>query len=262
MPSTYAHYKFGDQCREALPPKIRGAVEQRREIYDIGVHGPDIFFYYYPFGPNAVIKYGSGLHGTPARGFFENAKEVYHQYGNKREMISYLFGFLSHFVLDSTCHGYVESERKKLKITHDKLESMFDSYLMKKDSLIPTKVNRGFSLKPDLKAARVISRFYDYDADVILAACKGQVSVMNLLYSPSGRKKAVARNFISRFPMPLHLGDLFVDDDIPEEYMASILQLEELFDQARADYGKIARNFLMYLKGEEILSPRFDRDFK
>ena len=48
MPTTYAHYKFGKEVISALPRPLQSAIENHRELFDIGVHGPDILFYYYP----------------------------------------------------------------------------------------------------------------------------------------------------------------------------------------------------------------------
>ena len=40
MPTTYAHYKFGKEVISALPKRIQSAIENHRELFDIGLHGP------------------------------------------------------------------------------------------------------------------------------------------------------------------------------------------------------------------------------
>ena len=57
MPTTYAHYKFGKEVISALPRPLRSTVENHRELFDIGLHGPDILFYYHPMKRNTA-KYG------------------------------------------------------------------------------------------------------------------------------------------------------------------------------------------------------------
>ena len=47
MPSTYAHRRFGTNVLEHLPDELRAQLEQNRELYDIGLHGPDLLFYYH-----------------------------------------------------------------------------------------------------------------------------------------------------------------------------------------------------------------------
>ena len=46
MPSTYAHRRFGADVLALLPDGLRATLEQHRELYDIGLHGPDLMFYY------------------------------------------------------------------------------------------------------------------------------------------------------------------------------------------------------------------------
>ena len=46
MPSTYAHRRFGANVLEHLPDEVRVQLEMNRELYDIGLHGPDLLFYY------------------------------------------------------------------------------------------------------------------------------------------------------------------------------------------------------------------------
>ena len=46
MPTTYAHYKFGNEVMSALPRPLQNSIENNRELFDVGVHGPDLLFYY------------------------------------------------------------------------------------------------------------------------------------------------------------------------------------------------------------------------
>lgn len=261
MPSTYAHHRFGDKCTAALPPEGRQAVQQHRSLYDIGVHGPDLFFYYHPLKSNPISAYGSQLHRQPARVFFERAKPVRERCGDKDEMLAYLLGFLSHFVLDSACHGYVEQARKELGITHNRLESLFEAYLMRADGLTPSRVRRGTALHPSPERAAVIARFFDQTPQTVLAAGRGQVRVMGLLYSPRGIKKRVFRALLRALGIGSSFDDLFIDDDIPAECQEALAELDRLYAQALAEYGPLAEALLRYLNGGGPLPARFDRNF-
>lgn len=44
MPTTYTHYKFGKEVLETLPHPLQSSIENHRELFDIGLHGPDILF--------------------------------------------------------------------------------------------------------------------------------------------------------------------------------------------------------------------------
>ena len=57
MPSTYAHRRFGANVLEHLPDELRAQLEQNRELYDIGLHVPDLLFYYHAAGPGAFSDF-------------------------------------------------------------------------------------------------------------------------------------------------------------------------------------------------------------
>ena len=48
MPSTYAHYRLGQKVLDNLTGGIKSTILNHKELYDIGLHGPDILFYYKP----------------------------------------------------------------------------------------------------------------------------------------------------------------------------------------------------------------------
>ena len=52
MPSTYAHYRFGQEVLKELPNDIKKIIIENKELYDIGLHGPDLLFYYLPLKNN------------------------------------------------------------------------------------------------------------------------------------------------------------------------------------------------------------------
>ena len=108
MPSTYAHRRFGANVLEHLPDELRAQLEQNRELYDIGLHGPDLLFYYHAAKSNPVGALGNAMHEEPGRVFFDRARRVVHCEADLDAALAYALGFVCHFALDSTCHPYVE----------------------------------------------------------------------------------------------------------------------------------------------------------
>ncbi len=43
MPSTYAHYRMGAALLPMLPADVRRVIQRFRRLFDVGLHGPDIF---------------------------------------------------------------------------------------------------------------------------------------------------------------------------------------------------------------------------
>ena len=105
MPTTYAHYKFGKEVMSALPRPLQNAIENNRELFDIGLHGPDILFYYRAAVKNRVSGQGYELHEKMADEFFEHAVQVIGEEDNPAAARAYIYGFICHFALDSECHN-------------------------------------------------------------------------------------------------------------------------------------------------------------
>ena len=62
MPAFYAHYRFGCDVLKQLPEDIRSICTAHRGLFDIGLHGPDIYFFYRPVLPNKVNRIGYAAH--------------------------------------------------------------------------------------------------------------------------------------------------------------------------------------------------------
>lgn len=62
MPSTYAHYKFGQEIRHKLTRKEKQIIDEFPDYFNIGLHGPDILFYYKPLRSNSVNQIGYSTH--------------------------------------------------------------------------------------------------------------------------------------------------------------------------------------------------------
>ena len=76
MPSTYAHYRMGQEVLEQVSDPARSIIMKHKQLYDIGLHGPDILFYYHPLRTNPVNAIGYGLHERSGKYFFGKAAEI------------------------------------------------------------------------------------------------------------------------------------------------------------------------------------------
>ena len=110
MPSTYAHRRFGADVLDRLPAELQEKIAPYRELYDIGLHGPDLLFYYHAEKSTPVSALGNAMHEQPGAVFFERARGVVNKAKNRDAALAYALGFLCHFALDSTCHPRVEQE--------------------------------------------------------------------------------------------------------------------------------------------------------
>ena len=260
MPTTYAHWRFGVDCIETLPEDLKQIVLNNRELFDIGVHGPDVFFYDLRH-PN-IPKYGSTMHHNPAKGFFEHAAEVYNQYDDEKDaMLSYLLGFLSHYTLDSQCHAYINGKNYSNELlTHNKVESEYDGHLMRKDGRSVAQTNRAESLKPDKHTAKVMARFFPFSEKEMLRTSKAQRLIISALNCKSDLKRKAAEKILNRLKM-YNYRDLIVQKDEMSECADSNLRIDKLKTYALEIYPDLTRQLMNLIREGKQLGPYFDHDF-
>ena len=116
MPTTYAHDLFGREVYRRLPSDMKGLIRRHGDLYRIGLHGPDILFYYM-VSKNPVTQFGIDMHREKAKAFFEEGMSQVRR--NKDEaLLAYLLGFGCHYMLDSACHPYVNRMAEEGVIPH------------------------------------------------------------------------------------------------------------------------------------------------
>ena len=102
MPSNYAHYRFAQRMIDRLDPRVWG----QTALYYAGCHGADPMFYYDAFHPNPVRAIADRYHAITGRELFTAACQRLRE-SCTDAAYAFLFGFLTHYCLDSTCHPFV-----------------------------------------------------------------------------------------------------------------------------------------------------------
>ena len=161
MPSTYAHRRFGADVLVQLPRELREKTTPYRPLYDMGLHGPDLMFYYRALQSNPVNRLGNAMHEQPGRVFFTRARGVVNTARNKNAALAYALGFVCHFALDSTCHPYVERYTRESGVSHCEIETEFDNQLMREDGLDPMHFFTAGHIRPNREFAKIIAPFYE-----------------------------------------------------------------------------------------------------
>ena len=129
MPASYAHYRFGKLLLPALPADVRQTIQRFRRMYDLGLQGPDFFFYYNPFLSTATGQLGKAFHQQSGQEFFSGACKA----ASSEAAEAYLYGLLAHYCLDSTCHPFINQLVTIGEAEHVALESEFDRFLLVRD---------------------------------------------------------------------------------------------------------------------------------
>lgn len=188
MPSTYAHYRMGEQVRKHMSAGQKRVVGkgQSLQLYRIGLHGPDIFFYYHPLLKSAVNRTGGQVHDRSGGEFFRHARQVVLRHPGDDRYLAYVYGVLNHFALDVTCHGYIAEKIAESGVSHGEIEVEFDRELMLRDGKDPVRQTLTNHILPSRENARVIAAFYPgITARQIESALRGMIVYNRLLLAPS-----------------------------------------------------------------------------
>ena len=160
MPAVYAHECFGRAVAAQLDGEMAEVIRKYDASFQIGLQGPDIFFFFGAHTDNPVVRFGEHLHNVSAAPFFANAPGVIRQKGRMSREYAYLCGFVCHFILDSECHPYVEEMIKETGVQHLEIEEEFEKLLLKEDGKDPIGFPVATLVPTDLATARAIQPFY------------------------------------------------------------------------------------------------------
>ena len=261
MPTTYAHYKFGDEVISILPSEYQRIINENREIYDFGVHGPDIFFYYFGYKINDVVRYGNEMHKEAGKIFFSRCKDVYKKYPEKDVMMSYILGFLTHYAFDSTAHSYVERKREYSNISHNKVEAEYDRYLIVKDGYSPITFDRTSSLKPGRDVARVMSYFFDYDEEILYKTTKWQVLILKAFGAKTRTTRSALFKTLDLIKVSKDTKDIIIGEFEDPACADSNLRMDKLKAKSLELYKTLFANLMNYFEDKEELIDYFDHHF-
>lgn len=191
MPSTYAHYRFGQEVLKELPNDIKKIIIENKEIYDIGLHGPDLLFYYLPLKTNEINSIGYNMHEKTGKEVFDTFRKIMTSKKQINHYLAYYYGFICHFVLDATCHGYIEKRIHESGVSHGEMEVEFDCFLMIEDGLNPISHHLTNHLVACEENAKIIADFYKITTKQTKKAIKGMKMYNDLLAAPSKLKRKI-----------------------------------------------------------------------
>lgn len=192
MPTTYTHYRFGKEVLSALPRSLQQSIMANRELFDIGLHGPDILFYYRFYAENHVNRKGYELHDLLADVFFKNALQVIKDAEDKEAAQAYIYGVICHFALDSECHKYVEKIIQVSGISHSEIEMELDRLFLTEDYINPVTYLGTKHIHPTQKNAEIIALFYEnITPEEMKKSLRWMIRVHKLLLAPKNPKRKV-----------------------------------------------------------------------
>lgn len=260
MPASYTHQHFGNQVLSRIDhPKIVEIINNNRNYYNIGLQGPDILFFYHPLKNNYVNELGNRLHQEIARYFFEKAKEQLKE-TNSEAALAYIFGFINHFILDSECHGFIDTVMENKEISHYAIERDLDQRFM---IINNDKFNycSAKHLIANKDTATIIAPFFKLKPDTILTSLKSFRRFNQLFACQSNIKRTIILTGMKLVNAKSYLG--MVMQAKPEPLIKDDIDiLVNIFNQSINTATKeIIGYYESYLNNTRI-SNRFDFNYE
>lgn len=258
MPSTYAHYRFGAELLTRLPPELRRSAVRFRQLYDMGLHGPDLFYYESPLGKGAL---GAKFHAQTGKAFFERVCRSM-KLNPSEGATAYLCGVLAHYALDSLSHPFIHRMAAEGKGTHTQIEVEFDRYLLEKDGKSPAYLHdpsEHMHLTPG--ECETAAAFYPgVRAGTVQRCVKNMALSARMLAVPQGTRRKALGNALTLagrerggMLMPVH------PNRVREELDPSLLRLYEM---AMDRYPVLLDQIQTHLRRNTPLGPDFSAVFR
>ncbi len=266
MPTTYAHYRFGKSVLKKMTEKQQACIQRNRKLYDLGLHGPDVLFYYKALKKNPVNQRGFATHDrTGAEVFAQGAEVLNSLEGRQKDAArAYLYGYLCHFALDSNCHPYVEEMVRAVGLTHSKIEAEFDRFLMEKDGLDPLRIRPTghlaiWSFGKRAAYARCMALFFPG-----ITAVQAEKAIRSIRFYCDllGLRGPAARRLLVRLMRWIrcseNMRDMVILPEKEEACRVLNYQLTLLYRKAISEAAALAANLDAYMEGKEELDKRLN----
>ncbi len=254
MPASYAHYRFGKLLLPNLPPDVRQTVQRFRRMYDMGLQGPDFFFYYNPLLSTAVGALGPAFHRQTGQEFFPVACKA----ATSEAAKAYLYGLLGHYCLDSLCHPLIHRLEQIDEARHVQLESELERFLLVLDG---EQSPQTFHVCKFLKLTRgecmTVAEFYP-------SATGGQVSrsihFMALFLKFLAHPNRVRQEKLLQKAAPA-LCDYLIPEEETPDLVPYVRELHDLYGQAMENYPRLLSQLLNHLQTGAPFGEGFAPDF-
>lgn len=257
MPSSYAHLRFGREMKSKLPESVLAAVEKYPRFYDLGTHGPDLFYFYRP----VVIPWQESLayhyHYGDTRVFFSGIVRRL-RLKPREEATAYLYGLLTHYALDSVCHPYIKQAQAQGIAGHVQIETEFDRLLLEKDGFLLPKPH--FPMEHFMRSREDCALLTQFYPRATVAQVRESMASMRFLLKCSSYSEGALAKTLKKL-----LGSYFsqyIMTPKPDAQCAATNQrLLELTEAASARFGILCDRLYAHTTRNTPLGEEFDPIF-
>lgn len=250
MPAFYAHYRFGKQILPQLPADVRQSITRFRRLYDMGLQGPDFFFYHNPFFHTASHDLGSKFHKQSGQEFFTR---VCAQADSEAARV-YLYGLLGHYCLDSICHPFVDKMVDSGEAGHESLEAEFERYLLTMDNMLPVyKLDLTKRIKLTRGECVTVAGFYPPATPGAVFQAVGFMALYSRYLNQKNRAKVEKQLTLIK----KSLLDVLIPEEPVTAYARMDSELLARFNRAQKDYPHMLQQITEHLRSGQPLGEDF-----
>ncbi len=173
MPGFTTHYILGMKAYNDMPPcQLKFIIAKYRWLYQLGLQGPDMFFYNIPILRHRDYRnVGSYMHEHHVNKFFRCCLVHISQIPSRQQReqaLAYLCGYLGHYISDYICHPFVygrihydvQNPTNHYHGLHAALENDIDALLLYKyKKKKPSQFNQAATICLNGQETQFISRF-------------------------------------------------------------------------------------------------------
>ena len=262
MPTSYAHYKFGQEVRSRLSGKVAEIIAEYPQLFNLGLHGPDLLFYYNALKKNKVNSTGFGLHEYSGRYVFERAAKVIKEHNMDKAHQAYIFGFLCHYSLDVSCHGCVNAFDATGIAGHLEIEAEMDREMLVRDGKNPLSTILTGHLVGSRENAEVIKDFFPgITTEEIEKTIKDMIFYLNFLVAPGKFKRWLFVTGLKLVGKYEQFGGLMINLEKNEKCAETVNRLLDLYEDAIGLAVKLIQEYPLYLSGEKELDEVYKYSF-
>lgn len=135
MPANYAFHRFGAEALETLPSRLQRPIQRFRRLYNGGLHGADLFFWFRPMLQSPVGELYHTYHGMTGQEFFAQACELLKQNPSEGGLAC-LYGLLANYCLNTQLTPLIR-EASAENLSRVELEVELDRHLLCLDGRTP-----------------------------------------------------------------------------------------------------------------------------
>lgn len=257
MPANYAFHRFGAEALRTLPEKQQRPIQRFRRLYNGGLHGGDLFFYFRPMMQSPVGELYHTYGSMTGREFFSQACDLLKQNPSEGGTAC-LYGLLANYCLNTQLAALFRDAMAAGTVSRTELEVELDRYLLCLDGKTPAHTQ---DLSPSFKMTRgecvTLSLFFPP------ATAANTYSAYQSMVFWTRRMAAKKRTFAQTLLKAAR--GTFADQMMPDHANHKCLHL----DSAMADcctralelYPEMARQLTVYRETGAPLGPLFEPTF-